>query len=373
MAEMTMKNYIFRKGAAKKIPVSGTFELTPRCNLNCKMCYIHLADSELNHFGQELTASQWISLGEQAVRQGMVYLLLTGGEPLLCKDFCEIYTALAKMGLMITVNTNGTLISEKVVECFQKYQPEKVNITLYGMSDSTYAHLCGVPGGFRNAVRGIKRLKQAGIRVNLNTTFTKLNIADMEDLVSFAKEEQLPIRMSSFIFPQIRNLHETELINLSPEETGVAAAHFDELTLESSQIEKRKAFIQECITNTAPVSAAEESRMSSCMAGRGAFWISWDGKMYPCGMLPDFCQDVRNTTISEAWTATILEVQKIRLPRECTDCNYQHICPNCAAVSQSVNRKTDLVPSDMCLRTRAYVDAFLRIHTKDAGNPIEKS
>lgn len=369
MAEMTIKNYIFRKGAAKKIPVSGTFELTPRCNLNCKMCYIHLADSELNHFGQELTAAQWISLGEEAVRRGMLYLLLTGGEPLLRNDFCEIYTALSKMGLMITVNTNGTLINEKIVECFQTYQPEKVNITLYGMSDSTYARLCGVPGGFRNAIRGIKSLKQAGIRVNLNTTFTSLNIADMEDLVSFAKEEQLPIRMSSFIFPQIRNLHKTESVNLSPEETGIAAAHFDELTLENSQIEKRKAFIQKCIANTAPVPPAEESRMSSCMAGRGAFWISWDGKMYPCGMLPDFCQDIRNTTFSEAWAATILEVQEIRLPEECISCKYQRICPSCAAVSQSINQETDIVPSDMCLRTEAYTDAFLQINT---GNPAEK-
>ena len=87
----SIKEYVFRRGTIEHIPVSGTFELTPRCNLNCKMCYIHMSEKEQCAAGKELTTKQWIDIGEQAVSQGMVYLLLTGGEPLIRPDFSEIY------------------------------------------------------------------------------------------------------------------------------------------------------------------------------------------------------------------------------------------------------------------------------------------
>ena len=137
MSDLDIKDYVFRKGAAKRIPVSGTFELTSRCNLDCKMCYVHMSKAEQDKIGRELTAEQWIDLGRQAVDAGMIYLLLTGGEPLLRPDFQEIYTALIQMGLMMTINTNATLMTPQIIELFKKHRPEKVNVTLYGMSDET--------------------------------------------------------------------------------------------------------------------------------------------------------------------------------------------------------------------------------------------
>ena len=141
MSEMSIKRYVYRKGAAKKVPVSGTFELTPRCNFNCKMCYIHLTEEEQRKKGEELTAAQWINIGKEATDQGMLYLLLTGGEPTLRPDFCEIYTELVKMGLFVSINTNASLVNSKILDCFIKYKPEKINITLYG---SRHIKICVV-------------------------------------------------------------------------------------------------------------------------------------------------------------------------------------------------------------------------------------
>ena len=105
---MNIKKYVFQKAAINHIPVSGTFELTPRCNLSCEMCYIRMSAAEEATIGQELTADEWLSLGKQAVDAGMVYLLLTGGEPLQRPDFSEIYSGLAEMEILLTLNTNGT-------------------------------------------------------------------------------------------------------------------------------------------------------------------------------------------------------------------------------------------------------------------------
>lgn len=361
MNQKSVKKYVFQKGAAGGIPVSGTFELTPRCNFNCRMCYIHMSEKEQRSAGRELTAEEWIALGRQAVKEGMVYLLLTGGEPLLRPDFFEIYTALIQMGLMITINTNGSLIDEKAIACFKKYPPERVNITLYGASDDTYGRLCGCPNGYQRAVKGILGLKRAGIRVNLNTTYTKLNLPDMEKIVSFAKREEISIRMAGFVFPPTRSGHEETKVNLTAEEMGKAAARFDALTLEKEKIAGQRRALKACLEGISPEEKKSGSRISSCMAGRGAFWISWDGKMYPCGMLSGYTADVCGMGFAKSWQSMKEQAKTILLPEECMACSYQKCCPSCAAVSATVNNQTDAVVEALCIRTKTYVNHFLKI------------
>ena len=359
MSDLDIKDYVFRKGAAKRIPVSGTFELTSRCNLNCKMCYVHMSPQEQAKIGAELTAAEWIDLGRQAVDAGMIYLLLTGGEPLLRPDFEEIYTALIQMGLMMSINTNATLMTPRIAELFQKYRPEKVNVTLYGMSDETYGDLCGHCGGFAKAMAGIRMLKDAGVRLNLNTTFTRRNVGDLDKIVAFAKENEIPVRMTGFIFPPVRNGHRADELYLTPEEMGRYSAYFDKITLTEEKLANRKEFISLCLQDQCGELESQECTISSCMAGRGAFWVSWDGKLYPCGMLPAFARDVRQESFKDAWFETHRAAEQMRVPSQCTACNYQKICPTCAAVSMSLTGATDGLPEELCHRTKAYAQAFL--------------
>ena len=79
------------KCAQAGIPVSGTFELTPRCNLACRMCYIRLTPEQMAPIGRERSAKEWLDIAQQAKDAGMTFLLLTGGEPTLRADFLEIY------------------------------------------------------------------------------------------------------------------------------------------------------------------------------------------------------------------------------------------------------------------------------------------
>ena len=116
----------------------------------------------------------------------MLYLLLTGGEPLLHSDFEQIYSGLAEMGILLTLNTNGTLIDERIVEYMEKNPPERVNITLYGCSDNTYQKVCGSAKGYKAAIHGVELLKKAKIPVCINTTFTRHNASDMEHITSNA-------------------------------------------------------------------------------------------------------------------------------------------------------------------------------------------
>lgn len=360
MSDLSIKKYVFRKGAACHKPVSGTFELTPRCNLNCEMCYIHMSPTEENKVGKELTTEGWIRLGQEAVDAGMIFLLLTGGEPLLRKDFCKIYAELARMGLVISVNTNATLVSEEIVHCLSTHLPEKVNVTLYGASSRTYQMVCGDAGGYEKAVHGIRMLKAAGIPVSINTTFTKNNARDMEDIVSFAKKEHIPIRMASYLFPPVRcNREVNENCFLSPETYGQMAAHFDAITMNPEQKERRLSVLQSIAEKKCPSSEGGESRASSCMAGRGAFWITWDGHLLPCGMLPNLGKKLHPDNFIHIWNEMKNLMDQMMLPKKCSECNMKSICPMCVAVSQSVHNDTTIVPEEMCRFTENYISSVV--------------
>ena len=361
MADMDVKQFVYRKGTAKGIPVSGTFELTSRCNFKCKMCYIQMSPEEQSVIGRELTTQQWLQVAQEAVKSGMIYLLLTGGEPLLRPDFVELYTKLVQMGIMVSVNTNGSLITEEIVECFRQYPPEVVNITLYGASSCQYKAICQNASGYEAAIRGIHMMKEAGVRMRLNTTFTRENCADMGALIDFAKAENIPIRTAAFLFPGNRNGNDDQSGNLSPEEMGKLGAEFDYLTMDDAQNARRRKQLQDCLNDTAVKEKKPERKPAGCMAGRGSFWISWDGMMYTCGMLSDDAVNILDHDFADAWQQTRENAGKLMLPAECSVCEYQKICPSCAAVSQSVHQTQGVLVPEMCQRTKAYVQTFLSL------------
>ena len=364
MPQASIKKHIFRTGAARRIPVSGSLELTPRCNLCCQMCYIRLSEAEQRARGDELSAQQWIALGQQAADAGTVYLLLTGGEPLLRPEFPQIYTALVRMGMLVSVNTNGTLINDSVAACFARHPPEKVNVTLYGSGPASYASLCGSADGYAAAVDGIRRLRAAGIRVVLNTTFTRCNSGDMEEIVAFARREGIPIRTASYTFPPVRSGRSPCSAVLTPEEHGALNAQFDFLTMEPDKLHRRAAYIRRCAEADAQREAdtggadAPESRASACMAGKGSFWISWNGDMYPCGMLSDFARSAVGRDFGAVWREICDATGTIRLPGECAVCAYRALCPSCAAVTQTTCGDTAVKAEAMCRYTKAYCRRF---------------
>ncbi|WRK53949.1 radical SAM protein [Coprobacillaceae bacterium CR2/5/TPMF4] len=111
--ENTVEKMLIKHGVKDKRPVSGTLELTPLCNMNCDMCYVHLSNEEMNKQGKILDIDEWFDLANQLEKAGVLFIMLTGGEPLLFPGFKELYLKLKRMGMVITVNTNGTLIDEK--------------------------------------------------------------------------------------------------------------------------------------------------------------------------------------------------------------------------------------------------------------------
>lgn len=157
----------------KQVPLMGTFELTARCNLNCKMCYIHNSSNDKGMPAKELTAGQWIRTAEEAVKAGMLHLLLTGGEVFARHDFRSIYEALTSMGLYIRIITNAALIDRDTVTWLSKQPPARVEVTMYGATPGMYRRMCGDHRAYAKVVDAIRLLSAEGINVQLRTTLIK--------------------------------------------------------------------------------------------------------------------------------------------------------------------------------------------------------
>jgi radical SAM protein with 4Fe4S-binding SPASM domain len=268
--------------------------------------------------------------------------------------------------LVISVNTNGTFITPEVVELFRRHPPEAVNVTLYGASPETYGRLCGVKDGYERAVEGICALKQAGVRVVLNTTFTTCNQGDMEALVAMAKELELPIRTAAYTFPPVRNRHEDSGVCLLPAEQAKLNARFEFLATRASRRVSKADYLRRCLE-------AEEARNpniidgqgkpSSCMAGRGMFWMAWNGEMYPCGMLSDYAvkPSEGGMDFADMWRQTHTRTEAIYLPAACAECALRRVCPSCAAVTHSNHGDTAKLVEGMCTYTKTYINTFLEL------------
>lgn len=178
----TMERQMFAMAAEKKVPLYGVLELLPLCNLNCDMCYVRMSREEMEQVGRLCTIEEWTKVAEDMMKAGTLFVLLTGGEPLLYPNFRELYQKLRELGMIVTINTNGTLIDEEWADFFAENKPRRINITLYGASNETYERLCHYPGGFDKAVNGIRLLRERNIDVKVNGSLAKANVDDGEAL-----------------------------------------------------------------------------------------------------------------------------------------------------------------------------------------------
>ena len=204
---------VWQKAFDDAIPISGTFELTPRCNFNCKMCYVHLLEKDIPKYGKELSAKKWIDIAKQAKEAGTTWLCITGGEPLLHPEFEEIYTQLSKMGFFITLQTNASLIP-KYQKLFENYPPRSIKITLYGSNNETYKKVCQIDNGFTKVHQSIQLLKKMNIPIQLVSTITKQNLDDIKKMAFYAYINQLPWTSTGGIKNSFRNEKEVRIVSL---------------------------------------------------------------------------------------------------------------------------------------------------------------
>lgn len=355
-----IKQTLCSAAAHRRIPVSGSFELTPRCNFSCKMCYVRMSPEEMASIGRERTTEQWLDIARQAVDEGLVFLLLTGGEPLLRTDFPVLYRELTNMGLSISINTNGYLLNDTIRQLFTELPPALVNITLYGTTPDSYYGLCGVRDAFEKVTDNILWLKSKGISVNLNATITPWNIADLKGIYEFAQAHNIPMRPTFYNFPPVRRADQQEFQRFDPETVGKLLAQ--DMLIQHGPEEIRKMVAAFGTADAvAPGCGMEQGDHMVCYAGRSQFWISWNGDMVACGMLNEPTVHPFDIGFSAAWDELTEKTAAITLCPDCTGCPHSEICTKCAAVTSAETGRFDGKPTYMCHVTESYCAEMRRL------------
>lgn len=344
----TVERMLLERAKQTRTPANGSIELLPLCNMNCDMCYVRLSREEMERQGRLRTADEWLDIGRQMQKAGVLFLLLTGGEPFLYPEFRKLYLGLKEMGMIITINTNGTLIDEELAAFLGQHKPRRVNITLYGTDEETYNNLCHYPGGYARTIKGICLLREHGVDVKVGGSLTKANKSDLDKLLDMEQKLDIPVRIDTYMMPATR---ERELpynmqVRLNPEEAAEARIYALKREMGPNLF---PAYVRQSVERADnPESAEALSGHMACMAGRCSFTINWQGKIRPCVILSQPELSVFDVGFESAWKYIVEETEKILLNSKCTICHVKHLCRTCAASALLETGSYDGVPDYMC-------------------------
>jgi radical SAM protein with 4Fe4S-binding SPASM domain len=326
---------LWDKLIAKRAPLSFDIEITARCNMNCAHCYINLPTGDKKAQAGELTAAEILAIASEAAGMGAVWCLITGGEPLLREDFPDIYMELKRLGLLVSVFTNATLINEENIALFKKYPPRDIEITVYGVTKKTYEAVTRRPGSFEKFMYGLNALMKTGIRIRLKAMAIQANLHEQQAIADFCRsrtkdyyrfDPQLHLRFDG-------NPKRNEKIRaqrLTPEQI-VALENRDDQRINAMRKGCDK-LINEEFTHYGC------DHLFHCGAGNGSFTVSYDGRFRLCSSLwaDGTTYDLRKGTLADALENLVPRVRDLRSERKeflesCRKCALVNLCLWCPA------------------------------------------
>ncbi|MCD7946096.1 MAG: radical SAM protein [Clostridiales bacterium] len=347
------------KADESKTPLGGSIELLPLCNMSCKMCYVHQSRAEMDAEGRMLTCDEWLRIAEEGTRMGLLLLLLTGGEPLLYPEFKRLYVGLSKLGIVLSVNTNGTLIDEEWADFFAKNGVRRLNITLYGKDDATYGALCGNPRGFSQVMHAAELLRKRDVHFRFNCSVTPDNVDQLPDLYGIAKSFGVALSPAEYMFPASRRgKGAEEQYRLTPEQAGAMAVKNylyrypdADLCLASRQtLEHRKQ-----------PPRLKDLKGFPCHAGRSGFWMNWKGDLTACGMFSQPSISLKTHSFAECWDYIVKACQQLPHCEACERCEKQNICQVCPAMCYTETGSTAGRPDYLCEMTGTMIREMERL------------
>ena len=335
-----------KKSREQLIPRTGHFELTPLCNLDCKMCFVHLT---ANQFDKKklLSTDQWKHIISQAHNAGMLYASLTGGECLTYPGFDDIYLFLYNLGIIPSILSNGILIDDRRIGFFKQYPPRMIRITLYGSSEDSYEQVTG-HRVYHTVLNNIMRLHKEDLPVMIGITPSGFMEYEFENLIKNAMETGIPFNINPNLITPRKN-------------TGRSLCDAEVDTYVELLRIKRK--LENSILNQIDLSELPDENHQghahyglTCGAGRSTFGITYEGKMCPCLSLGEESISLTDVSFQKAWEQINSMVQHYPLPMECNGCVYYPHCLNCVAMHKNTSFAGHCNPR-ICERTKKMISA----------------
>lgn len=340
-----IEKMLFARAAEKRVPIYTAFELTPYCNLACKMCYVKETEPGL----PVMDGDAWLDIGRQAAQTGTLAVQLTGGEPMLHPDLKKIYAGLRNMGMIVTMNTNATLIDEDMADFLAANMPRRMNVSLYGPNREVYQQLCGVPDAFDKTIHAIELMQARNIPVKINIAPNTINFDYLDEMLAICKKYELPVEMTVYMFEPIRkSCPGRQGYRLDPQRMAIALEKLDRYRMEEKDMIARSIFAYRALELYDPKNMSDELMPLSCRAATSTACVCWDGKMNGCVNMPKTRADVCELGFAVAWEHVKEYGKTIRVPVKCKQCPLRMFCQHCFAIDFHENGTFEKVPQIMC-------------------------
>ena len=277
--KMSLRNYV---------PLRAMLELTYRCNFRCVQCYLVEFRSPT-----ELSTEEFRGVMDQLAEMGCLVLTFTGGEPLLRKDFFELATYARQKRFALRIFTNGDLIDAEAADQIRDLKPISAEVSLYGMSEETYAQVTNRRGRFGRVTRAIRLLRERNVNVKIKTPVLQENYHDLDAMQRFAQEVGASLAANP---------------NITPKDDG----DFSPLVhaLDDEQLE---AYYRRYVAPPRELSLRPDGLM--CNTARNAPVISPLGDVFPCVQIKQSVGNVRERRLDEIWSGSPLldELRSLRV------------------------------------------------------------
>lgn len=314
-------------------PYHGHFELTPLCNLNCKMCYVHLTEAQIQ--GKKLlSADTWIALMQQAIDAGMVSATLSGGECLTYPQFDKVFHFLKSRGINVSILTNGVLLDHDRIEFFKHNCPSSIQVTLYGCSEDVYEFVTG-KRVFSIVLKNIQDLKNSGIPIRVTITPNKYMGDNVKKTIQLVKDLDVPYSISAMLFtPRKGTGRENVKHDISLDDYVDIHNGLNEMHVKPQEVS---------IPELGSCSEYENTGLK-CGAGKSGFCVYWDGSMHPCIMMDSVISFPMEEGFLPAWERIKTEARTWPSFKKCEKCVYERECNFCSAENARLGSKFRLNP-----------------------------
>jgi len=298
-------------------PVAAYLNLTERCNLQCKTCYFAAkVESDLAEMSTETTTTAMNKLAGAGIK----YIVLAGGEPLLRSDLATILLEARKHFEDVTLITNGTLVNAEIARSIAE-DTNQVQVSLDGPDEASNSQIRG-KGAFERAINGVDLLKEAGAKILLVCTITKVNIGLVPRMATLARE--LGVELGSSIFLATGHGACNEKC-LSPAWQDLLADFRDEIF----QLAEKDELPESQYTSTSNLRVG-----MSCGSGTQLISIAPDGTIYPCHVLhrPEYVigsitnNDDLLSTLNSSPVVRRFRQLNVEQRRGCKGCDVRYFC-----------------------------------------------
>ena len=332
-----------RRAVEARVPLDASIELTHRCNLRCVHCYLGDQDTIRRHRRRELDTGEVIALLDELAEAGTLNLTFTGGDPMVRRDFPQIYEHAVRKGFLVTVFCDGAVITPRVRAVLERLPPRKVEVSLYGASAAVYEAVTQVPGSHARCLEGIRWLAAAGIPFTLKTVLMTGNRHELDAMRALAGSFGAPFYFDSAIFPCLphadaggranrpRALGEIPVVidgreaplalRLDPEAAAAARLSDPDVVEEMVDLYLR--------TRDRPPA----DRLYLCAAARTTVHVDPYGNVQPCTISTNGGYNLREGGFLRGWRGPLAAVRETPVAADspCARCDKQALCAGCPA------------------------------------------